>query len=108
MGKVSCWNYNKWTVEREAQVDMRWLTFDIHLQRLPWTSYPGHDRVVGKDLEEGLGAQQPLQSTTVSKNKNKSEVLRSLRHYPQAQRQGHNTIDWRRKAYKEELLDELP
>ena len=40
----------------------------------------------------------------------RSEVLRSLRHYLQAQSQRHHTIDRleEREAWKEEALDDLP
>ena len=51
---------------------------------------PGHVRVKGNDRADRLAGTATLTSGLLLE---KSEVLRSLRHYLQAQSQGHHTID---------------
>ena len=62
---------------------------DIHLRKL-WVCCPGHARVKKNDRADRLAAKATLTSGLLI---GKSEVLRSLRHYLQAQTQGHHTID---------------
>ena len=63
---------------------------DIHLRKLLWVYYPGHSGVKGNDRTDRLAGKATLISGLLLR---RSEVLRSLRHYLRAQRQGHHTID---------------
>ena len=63
---------------------------DIHLRKLLWVYYPGHSGVKGNDRTDRLAGKATLISGLLL---GRSEVLRSLRHYLRAQRQGHHTID---------------
>ena len=79
---------------------------DIHFQKLMSMYCPGHAGVKGNDPADRLAGKATL---TGGLRLGRSEVLRSLRHYMWAQSQGHHTIDaWRREAWKEEALDDLP
>ena len=69
---------------------------------LPWTC-----RSEGKWPRRSSGRQRKTTSSGLLLRR--SEVLRSLRHYPRAQSQGHYTIDAsKREAWKEEALHDLP
>ena len=75
-------------MEREAQtgcVDGR-----HHLQKLLWVYCPGHAGVKVNDRADRLAGKAVLTSGLLQ---GRSELLRSLRHYLQAQNQGHHTID---------------
>ena len=61
---------------------------DIHLQKLLWVYCPGHAGVKGNDRTDRLAGKATLTSGLLLR---RSEVLRSLRHYPASQ--GHHTID---------------
>ena len=63
---------------------------DIHLRKLLWVYCPGHAGVNGNDRAETLAGKATLTSCLLVE---RSEVLRSLRHYLQAQNQGHHTIE---------------
>ena len=63
---------------------------DIHLRNLLWVYYPGHAGVKGKDRADRLAGKATLISGLLLE---RSEVLRSLRHYLRVQSQGHHTID---------------
>ena len=63
---------------------------DIHLRKLLWVYCPGHAGVKGHDQVDRLAGKATL---TSGLRLERSEVLRSLRHYLQAQSQGHHTID---------------
>ena len=79
---------------------------DIHLRNLLWVYYPGHAGVKGKDRADRLAGKATLISGLLL---GRSEVLRSLRHYC-----GHKakditlSISWRREAWNEEALGDLP
>ena len=57
---------------------------DVHLRKHLWLYCPGHAGVMGTNQAHRLASGLRLE---------KSEVLRSLRHYLRAQSQGHHTID---------------
>ena len=85
---------NSGTVSHDRQVSI----FDIYLKKLwlLWVYCPGHAGVEGNDRED----------TLVGKV---NEVLRSSRHFLQAQSQDITpSIAWRREARKEEALHGLP
>ena len=63
---------------------------DIHLQKLLWAYCPGHAGVKGNERADTLAGKATLTSGSLL---GRFEVLRSLRHYLQAQSQGHRTID---------------
>ena len=63
---------------------------DIHLRKLLWVYCPGHAGVNGNDQEDSLAGKATLISGLLLE---RSEVLRSLRHYLRAQSQGHHTTD---------------
>ena len=63
---------------------------DIHLRKLLWVYCPGHAGVKGNDRADRLAGKAVLTSGLLQ---GRSELLRSLRHYQQAQSQGHHTID---------------
>ena len=63
---------------------------DIHLRKLLWVYYPGHAGVKGKDRADRLAGKANHKSGLLL---GRSEMLRSLRHYLQAQSQGHHTVD---------------
>ena len=63
---------------------------DSHLRNLQWVYYAGHAGVEGNDRAERLAGKAAITSILLLE---KSEVLRSLRHYLRAQSQGHHTID---------------
>ena len=82
-----------------------------------WTKVPHHCLffvvVFWRPYEPCVQATQysgTLPETTPPLKPPRSEVLRSLRHYLQAQSQGHHTplIVWRRNAWKKEALSDLP
>ena len=80
--------------------------FDIHLRKLLWVYCPGHAGVKGNDRADRLAGKATLTSGSLLE---RSQVLRSLRHYLRAK--SKNTalsIAWRREAWKEEALDNLP
>ena len=63
---------------------------DIHLWKLLWVYCPGHAGVNGNAKHCRLAGKSTLTSGLFL---GRSEVLRSLRHYMQAQSQGHHNID---------------
>ena len=63
---------------------------DIHLRKLLRVYCPRHAGVKGNDRADRLAGKAILTSGLLL---GRSEVLRSLRHYLQAQSQGHHTID---------------
>ena len=63
---------------------------DIHLRKLLWVYCPGHAGVNGNDQADSLAGKATLISGLLLE---RSEVLRSLRHYLRAQSQGHHTTD---------------
>ena len=63
---------------------------NIHLRRLLWVYCPGHAGAKGNDRADRLAGKATLTSGLLL---GKSELLRSLRHYLQAQSQGYHTID---------------
>ena len=65
-------------------------TVDIHLRKLLGVYCPGHARVKGNDRADTLVGKAIHTSDMLL---GRSEVLRNLRHYLQAQSQGHHTID---------------
>ena len=80
---------------------------DIHLRKLLWVYCPGHAGVKENDRADRVAGKATLTSGLLLE---RSEVLRSLKHYLRAQSQRHITplIAWRREALKEEALDDLP
>ena len=77
--------YRKWKVEWEAHASV----VGIHLWKLLWVFCPGHAGVKGNDEANTLAGKAILTSGLLFR----SEVLRSLRHYLQAQSHGHHTVD---------------
>ena len=63
---------------------------------------PGHARVKGNHGADRLAGKATLTSALLL---GRSEVLRSLRHKV---KDITPSIDWRREAWKEEALDDLP
>ena len=63
---------------------------DDHFRKLLRVCYPGHAGVQGNDRADRLAGKATLTSGLLL---GRSEVLRSLRHYLQAQSQGHHTTD---------------
>ena len=63
---------------------------DTLLRKHLWLCCPGHAGVMGNDRADRLADKATLVSGLLL---GRSEVLRSLRHYLQAQSQGHHTID---------------
>ena len=63
---------------------------DFHLRKLLWVYYLGHAGVKGNDRADRLAGKATLSSGMLL---GRSEVLRSLRHYLQAQSQGHHIIE---------------
>jgi len=69
---------------------------DIHLRKLLWVYCPEYAGVKGNDRAKRLAGKASLTSGLLL---GRSEVLRSLRHYLQAQSQGHQPlIAWRRSV----------
>ena len=83
-------------------------TVNIHLQKLLWVQLycPGHAGVKGNDRAERLAAKQPPQVACFS------EDLKCFRAWDTTC--GHKAKDitpskaWRREAWKEEALKDLP
>ena len=73
-----------------AGVDVDSKVVDIQLRRVLWTRCLGHAGVKGNDQADRMASKATLTSGLLF---GRSEVLRSLRHYLQAQSQGHHTID---------------
>ena len=63
---------------------------DIHLRKLLWVYCPGHAGVKGSDRADRLAGKATLTSGFLLE---RSDVLRSWRHFLRAQSQGHHTID---------------
>ena len=63
---------------------------DIHLRKILWVYCTGYGGVKGNDREDTLAGKATLTSGLLL---GRSEVLRSLRHYLQAQSRGHYTTD---------------
>ena len=63
---------------------------NIYLRKLLWVYSSGHTGVKGNDRAERLASKATL---TIGLLLRRYEVLRSLRHYLQAQSQGHRIID---------------
>ena len=63
---------------------------DIHLRKLLCVYWPGHAGVKGNDRTDTLAGKATLTSGLLLE---RSEVLRSLRHYLRAQCRGYHTID---------------
>ena len=79
---------------------------------------PGHAEVKGNDRADRLVGEATLRNDRADRLVGKetlrsglllrrSEVLRSLRHYLQAQSQGHHSIDCLEERGKEEAQDDL-
>ena len=62
---------------------------DIHLRNLLWVYCPGHAGVKGNDRADRLADKATITSGLLER----SDVLRSLRHFLRAQSQGHHTTD---------------
>ena len=78
---------------------------DIDLRKLLWVYCPGHAGVKGNDRAEGLAGEATLASGLLLE---RSEVLRSLRHYLRVQTKDITpSMAWRREAWKEEARDDL-
>ena len=75
---------------------------DIHLQKLLWVYCHGHAGVKGNDRADRLAGKATLTSGLLL---GRSEVLKI-----ELESQGHITPStaWRREAWKEEALDDLP
>ena len=67
---------------------------DIHLLKLLWVYCPGHAGVKRNDRADRLAGKATLTSGLLHE---RSEVLRSLRHYLRAQSQRYHTIDHQEK-----------
>ena len=79
---------------------------DIHLWKLLWVYCPGHAVVKGNDKADIVVGKATLTSGLLLR---KSQVLRSLKHYLQAQSQDITpSITCRREVWKEKALDDLP
>ena len=79
---------------------------DIHLWKLQWVHCPGHARVKGNDRTDRLAGKVAITSGLCLQ---RSEVLRRLIQYLQAQGQVHHTTDCLEEiGMKEEVLDDLP
>ena len=63
---------------------------DIHLRNLLWVYCPEYSRVKGNDRTDRMASKATLTGGSLL---GRAEVLRSLRHYLQAQSQGHHSID---------------
>ena len=63
---------------------------DIHLWKLLWVYCPGHAGVKGNDKADIVVGKATLANGLLL---GKSQALRSLKHYMQAQSQGHHPID---------------
>ena len=68
----------------------QWSTSTFKKKKKLCVYCPGHVRVKGNDRADRLAGTATLTSGLLLE---KSEVLRSLRHYLQAHSQGHHTID---------------
>ena len=79
---------------------------DIRLQKLLRVCCPGHAGVKENDRADRLAGKATLTNGLLL---GRPEVLRNLRHYQQAQSQGHHNVDClcRREVLKEEALDDL-
>ena len=64
--------------------------FHIHLRKLLWLYCPGHAGVKGNDRADRLAGNATLTSGLLLE---RSDVMRSLKHYLWAQSQGHHSID---------------
>ena len=78
------------TKSRMGSSDWNVAMVDTHLRKLLWVYCPGHAGVKGNDRADRLAGKAVLTSGLLQ---GRSELLRSLRHYQQAQSQGHHTID---------------
>ena len=69
-----------------------WSMIDSHLRKLLWVYYtcPWHAGVKGNDRADRLAGKATLTSGLLL---GRSEVFRSLRHYPRAQSRGHHIVD---------------
>ena len=74
--------YEQWNGKPRLTCDSVW----HNLQTLLWIYTPGHASVVGNDQVDRLAGKASGLCLR------RSEVYRSLRHYPQEQSQGHHTI----------------
>ena len=63
---------------------------DIHLRNILWVYCPGHVGMKENDRADRLAGKATLTTRLLL---GRSEVLRILRHYLQAQSQGHHTTD---------------
>ena len=63
---------------------------DINLRKLLWVYCPGHAGVKGNDRANRQAGKATLTNGLLL---GRPEVLRSLRHYQQAQSQGHHNVD---------------
>ena len=79
---------------------------DIHLRKFLLMYCPGHAGEKGNDWADRLAGKATLTSGLLL---GRSEVLRSLIHYLRTQTKDiTSSITWRREAWKEEALDDLP
>ena len=79
--------------------------FDIHLLKLLRMYCPGHAGVKENDRADRLVGKATVTSGSCF---GRTEVLRNLRHYLRAQRQGHHTRDRLEERGVKEALDDLP
>ena len=63
---------------------------DIHLRKQLWVYFSGHAGVKGNNRADRLAGKATIASGL---RLGRSEVLRILRHYLQAQSQGHHNVD---------------
>ena len=75
-----------WNVSTMVDIDLR----KLMCVYFPWVYFPGHAGVNGNDRAVTLAGETTLTSGLLL---GRSEALRSLRHYLQAQSQGRHTID---------------
>ena len=80
---------------------------DIQHRKLLWVYCPGHAGVKGNDRADRLAGKATLTSGLLL---GRSKVLRNLRHTSCGHKAKDITpsITWRREAWKEEALDDLP
>ena len=99
---TACTKRDKWNGKSRLNVSM----VDIQLWILLWTHCPGHAGVKRNDRADRLAGKAAL---TSGLRLGRSKALRSLRHYLRARAKDITpSIVWRREAWKEEALDDLP
>ena len=91
--------FNALVTEREkwyGKPDWNVSMVDIHFWKLLWVHCPGHAGVQGNDWADRLAGKATITSSLL-------KCLMNLRHYLWVQ-----SIVWRREAWREEVLDNLP